>query len=309
MLDRFRGEIYLILGALFFSFNGVISTLVLNHMSPFRLVQIRCIGAFTILFLFIVVRNRNSLRATRQEIPTLILFGVIGFAVVQAGYFLGIQRGVPLSLVLIIEFTAPIWIVLWIKFVRKRDVPNAMWGGIALSFLGLFFIAKVWDGLIFDLIGIIGALISAFALAVYFLVGSQVGQTQSAQSMTAWGLGIATMAWTLVMPIWQFPFEIFSKSMNLQGVFDGTFLPGWVLIVWIIVMGTIVPYLFVIGGLRRMAPSTASVVGMLEPVLAGAFAWIWLAQSWALIQLSGAAIVLVGIYIADSAKIAATKAT
>ena len=48
---------------------------------------------------------------------------------------------------------------------------------------------------------------------------------------------------------------------------------------------------------------------MLEPVLAGAFAWIWLAQSWALIQLSGAAIVLVGIYIADSAKIAATKAT
>ena len=309
MLDRFRGEIYLILGALFFSFNGVISTLVLDHMSPFRLVQIRCIGAFTILFLFIVVRNRNSLRATRQEIPTLILFGVIGFAVVQAGYFLGIQRGVPLSLVLIIEFTAPIWIVLWIKFVRKRDVPNAMWGGIALSFLGLFFIAKVWDGLIFDLIGIIGALISAFALAVYFLVGSQVGQTQSAQSMTAWGLGIAALAWTLVMPIWQFPFEIFSKSMNLQGVFDGTFLPGWVLIVWIIVMGTIVPYLFVIGGLRRMAPSTASVVGMLEPVLAGAFAWIWLAQSWALIQLSGAAIVLVGIYIADSAKIAATKAS
>ena len=227
MLDRFRGEIYLILGALFFSFNGVISTLVLDHMSPFRLVQIRCIGAFTILFLFIVARNRNSLRATRQEIPTLILFGVIGFAVVQAGYFLGIQRGVPLSLVLIIEFTAPIWIVLWIKFVRKRDVPNAMWGGIALSFLGLFFIAKVWDGLIFDLIGIIGALISAFALAVYFLVGSQVGQTQSAQSMTAWGLGIATMAWTLVMPIWQFPFEIFSKSMNLQGVFDGTFLSGW----------------------------------------------------------------------------------
>ena len=261
MLDRFRGEIYLILGALFFSFNGVISTLVLDHMSPFRLTQIRCIGAFTILFLFIVARDRKSLNATRQEIPTLILFGVIGFAAVQAGYFLGIQRGVPLSLVLIIEFTAPIWIVLWIKSVRKRDVPNAMWGGIALSFLGLIFIAKVWDGLIFDLIGIIGALLSAFALVVYFLVGSQVGKTRSAQSMTAWGLGIATMAWTLVMPIWQFPFEIFSKSMNLQGVFDGTFLPGWVLIVWIIVMGTIVPYLFVIGGLRRMAPSTASVVG------------------------------------------------
>lgn len=276
-------------------------------MSPFRLTQVRCIGAFIILFLIMLARDRKSLRATRQEIPTLILFGVIGFAAVQAGYFLGIQRGVPLSLVLIIEFTAPIWIVLWIKFVCKKDVPSAMWGGIALSFLGLIFIAKVWDGLIFDLIGIIGALLSAFALAVYFLVGSKIGQTRSAQSMTAWGLGIAALTWILVMPIWQFPFEIFSLDMNLQGVFDGTLLPGWVLITWIIVMGTIVPYLFVIGGLRRMAPSTASVVGMLEPVLAGAFAWIWLAQSWAPIQLSGAAIVLVGIYIADRAKIAAIK--
>jgi len=95
--------------------------------------------------------------------------------------------------------------------------------------------------------------------------------------------------------------------MDLQGVFAGTFVPGWILIAWVILMGTIVPYLFVLGGLRRLSPSTSSVMGMLEPVLAGAFAWIWLAQSWAPIQLGGAAIVLVGIYIADRAKIAATS--
>lgn len=261
-----------------------------------------------LLFFLLLPCGIGTLRATRKELPTLIVLGVIGFAAVQAGYFLGIQRGVPLSLVLIIEFTAPIWIVLWIKFVQKRAVPNAMWGGVTLSFIGLVFIAKVWDGLIFDLIGILGALISAFAIAVYFLVGSKVGQTRSAQSMTVWGLGMAGLTWALVMPVWQFPFEVFSLEMNLQGIFEGTFLPGWVLIAWIIVMGTIVPYLFVTGGLRRLSPSNASVIGMLEPVLAGVFAWIWLAQSWAPIQLSGAAIVLVGIYIADRAKIAATNA-
>lgn len=307
MLNRFRGEIYLVLGALFFSFNGVISTLVLDHLSPFRLTQVRCIGAFAILFIVVASRNFQSLKATRREVPTLVLLGIVGFAAVQAGYFLGIQRGVPLSLVLIIEFTAPIWIVLWIRFVRKKAVPGGMWGGIALSFIGLIFIAKVWDGLTFDLLGIIGALISAFALAVYFLVGAKVGQTRSAQSITVWGLGMAGLTWAIVMPVWKFPFDVFTMEMNLQGIFDGTFVPGWVLIAWIIVMGTIVPYLFVVGGLRRLSPSTSSVMGMLEPVLAGAFAWIWLAQSWAPIQLSGAAIVLVGIYIADRAKIAATS--
>ena len=307
MLNRYRGEIYLITGALFFSFNGVISTLVLDHLSPFRLTQVRCIGAFAIIFIIVASRNLESLKATRREIPTLVLLGIVGFAAVQAGYFLGIQRGVPLSLVLIIEFTAPIWIVLWIKFVQKKAVPNGMWGGIALAFIGLIFIAKVWDGLTFDLLGIIGALISAFALAVYFLVGSSVGEKRSAQSITVWGLGMAGLTWAIVMPIWQFPFEIFTMQMNLQGIFDGTLVPGWVLIAWIIVMGTIVPYLFVVGGLRRLSPSTSSVMGMIEPVLAGVFAWIWLAQSWAPIQLGGAAIVLVGIYIADKSKIAATK--
>jgi len=307
MLNRYRGEIYLVIGALFFSFNGVISTLVLDHLSPFRLTQVRCIGAFAIIFIIVASRNLESLKATRREIPTLVLLGIVGFAAVQAGYFLGIQRGVPLSLVLIIEFTAPIWIVLWIKFVQKKAVPNGMWGGIALAFIGLIFIAKVWDGLTFDLLGIIGALISAFALAVYFLVGSSVGETRSAQSITVWGLGMAGLTWAIVMPVWQFPFEIFTMQMNLQGIFDGTYLPGWVLIAWIIVMGTIVPYLFVVGGLRRLSPSTSSVMGMIEPVLAGVFAWIWLAQSWAPIQLGGAAIVLVGIYIADKAKIVATS--
>jgi drug/metabolite transporter (DMT)-like permease len=307
MLNRFRGEIYLVLGALFFSFNGVISTLVLDHLSPFRLTQVRCIGAFAILFIVVASRNFQSLKATRREVPTLVLLGIVGFAAVQAGYFLGIQRGVPLSLVLIIEFTAPIWIVLWIRFVRKKAVPGGMWGGIALSFIGLIFIAKVWDGLTFDLLGIIGALISAFALAVYFLVGAKVGETRSAQSITVWGLGMAGLTWAIVMPVWQFPFEVFTMDMTLQGIFDGTFVPGWVLIAWVILMGTIVPYLFVVGGLRRLSPSTSSVMGMLEPVLAGAFAWIWLAQSWAPIQLGGAAIVLVGIYIADRAKIAATS--
>jgi drug/metabolite transporter (DMT)-like permease len=41
---------------------------------------------------------------------------------------------------------------------------------------------------------------------------------------------------------------------------------------------------------------------MLEPVFAGALAWIWLGQSWDGIQLVGAVIVLIGIYLADRSK-------
>jgi drug/metabolite transporter (DMT)-like permease len=305
MFTKHRGEFYLIMGGLIFSFNGVISTVVLDHISPFRLAQVRAIGAFFILLAITLFIDRDSLKAPKKLIPKLAAYGIVGFAAVQAGYFLGIQRGVPLSLVLIIEFTAPIWIALWIKYVRKTFVPTSMWGAIALSLLGLILLAQVWNGLSFDLIGLLGALFSAFALTAYFLIGKSFGTSRSALSLTVWGLGMASLTWITSMPIWQFPFEVFSIDMDLKGVFAGSTLPGWVLLLWIVTVGTIVPYLFVISGLRLLSASTSSVIGMLEPVFAGIFAWLWLQQSWNGIQLVGAAVVLVGIYIADRARSAA----
>jgi drug/metabolite transporter (DMT)-like permease len=305
MLTKHRGEFYLIMGGLIFSFNGVISTVVLDHISPFRLAQVRAIGAFFILLAIALFIDRDSLKAPKKLLPKLAAYGIVGFAAVQAGYFLGIQRGVPLSLVLIIEFTAPIWIALWIKYVRKMYVPASMWGAIALSLLGLILLAQVWNGLSFDLIGLLGAVLSAFALTAYFLIGKSFGTSMSALSLTVWGLGMASLTWISSMPVWQFPFEVFSIDMDLKGVFAGSTLPGWVLLLWIVTVGTIVPYLFVIAGLRLLSASTSSVIGMLEPVFAGIFAWLWLQQSWNGIQLFGAAVVLVGIYIADRARSAA----
>ena len=302
MLSRYRGEFYLVIGAIFFSFNGVIVTLVLDHMTTFRLAQVRAIGTFFLLFLITFIQDRKSLKAERREIPTLIFYGIFGYAMVQLGYFIGIARGVPLSLVLILEFTAPIWIVLWIKFVRKTEVAKDMWVAIALALFGLILVAKVWQGFAFDLIGTLGAIGAAMALAIYFLMSQSLGTKRSAQAMVVWGMGSAGLFWSLVLPIWNFPTEIFTTEINLQGRFSDYSAPGWLLIAYIIIFGTIVPYLFVVGGIRRLSASTSSVIGMLEPVIAGIFAWIWLSQSWSAIQLAGGAIVLVGIYIADRAK-------
>ncbi len=302
MLNKHRGELYLVMGAIFFSLNGVIVTLVLDHMTTFRLAQIRALGTFFLLFIITFIQDRKSLKAQRSEIPALIVYGVIGYAMVQLGYFIGISRGVPLSLVLIIEFTAPIWIVLWIKLVRKGQVAKNMWSAIALSLIGLALVAKVWTGFTFDLIGIIGAVGAAIALASYFIMSESQSTKRSAQAMVVWGLGVAGLFWSIFLPVWNFPVEIFTTQINLQGRFSDYSAPGWLLLAYVIIFGTIVPYLFVVGGVRRLSASTSSVIGMLEPLIGGVFAWIWLSQSWSAIQLFGGAIVLVGIYIADRAK-------
>lgn len=302
MFKSHRGELYLFLGALTFSVNGIFSTVVLEHMSAFRLAQIRVISAFLILFIFALIFKRSFLKITKREIPIAIAYGVIGFALVNVGYFLGIERGLPLGLVLVIEFTAPIWIALWIKYVRKGVVAKDMWLAIGLSLVGLVLLTKIWDGFKFDLLGLAGALGSAFALTGYFLIGKKFGASRHPMSSTIIGLGVAASFWLIVLPIWNFPTDIFSQEMDIRGYLSGQLFPGWSLLLWVVVMGTIVPYLFVISGLRLLSESKSSVLGMLEPVFAGALAWIWLSQSWDPIQLVGAFIVLVGIYLADKSK-------
>jgi drug/metabolite transporter (DMT)-like permease len=302
MLTKHRGEFLLALGAVFFSAGGVIVTVVLKYMPAFNLAQVRSISAVVILGTYVALTRPHLLKAKKAELKRFVVYGVVGFALVNFGYLLGIERGVPLALVLILEFTAAIWIALWIKFVRRGYVANEMWLAVFLSFTGLILVSKVWNGFAFDLIGIAASLLCAFALAAYFLMSEKIGKTREPISMLIFGMTFASLFWLIVVPPWTFPFEVFTTQMDLGGIADGTMVPGWVMIGAAAIFGTVVPYMLVLSGMRYLSASTSSVIGMLEPVIAGAFAWAWFSQSWDFIQLIGAATVLFGIYLADRAK-------
>jgi len=307
VLTKHRGEFLLILGAFFFSLSGIAVTVVMKHLPALRLAEVRSVSAVVILGTYVLFTRPEIIKVKKSEIPRLALYGVVGFAFVNFGYLYGIQRGVPLGLVLIIEFTAPIWIALWIKIVRRGFVANEMWLAVALSFTGLILVAKVWEGFTFDLLGLIAASLCAFCLAAYFLMSEKIGKSREPIATMIFGMGFASIFWLVVLPPWSFPFEVFSMQMDLGGIAQGTMLPGWLLIGAAAIFGTVVPYMLVLSGMKMLTASTSSVIGMLEPVIAGAFAWIWFGQSWDFIQLIGAAIVLIGIYLADRAKTVATQ--
>ena len=302
MLQTRRSEILLTLAALMFASNGVASKLLLNdHISAWRLAQVRSISTFLILAALIAWRAPKSMRITKREIPRLAALGAFGIAAVNGTYFLAISR-MHVSIALLIEFTAPVWIVLYLRYVRKKHVPNEMWLALFLALLGLAFVAQVWNGLTLDGIGVIAALASAFAVAFFFLAGEGMTEHRDNQSTTMWGFGFAALSWSLIMPIWTFPFEVFTVSIPLEGALDGYNAPGWVLILYVVFIGTVFPYLCVMNGLRNLSASTTSAFGMLEPIFAGIIAWFWFGESWTTIQLIGGVIVIAGIYMADRAR-------
>jgi drug/metabolite transporter (DMT)-like permease len=302
VLKNIRHEAFLIGGSLFFALNSVPAKLVMESgISPFRLTQIRISGAFLLMFLYVFIRNRKGLRVTRAELPMLIAFGVIGFAVVNGLYFAAIER-LNVSIALIIEFSAPIWIVIWMRFIKKRNVSKLMWSGLSIGFTGLLLVGQVWRGLTLDGVGLIFAFVDAFALSFYFVVGERFVKAKGSEVTMVLGFGVSTAFFAIVLPWWSFPFEVFSKSIELTGRFSGNSLPGWLLILWVIIGGTAVPYFLVLTGLKGLNAATSSVIGMLEPVFGGVLAWFFLFEKLTLTQFIGSCVVLVGIYLADRAR-------
>lgn len=306
-MRRFTGEILVVLSSFFFATTGVLAKLIIaGGISPLRLTQIRVTGVFIAMLLFVLITNRRALKITREELPNLILMGIIGIAGVQAFYFFAVTR-MPVSITLVIEFTAPIWIALFIRFFKKQIVKPMMWWGIGTALAGLLLVTEIWSGLKLDGLGVIAAFIDALALAYYFLRLESTVKIRDGLSLLVYVFGFAALALAIIQPPWTFPTEIFTTNLSLEELSPGNFMIGWQLIAILIVFGSITPYLFITYGIKRVPASQASVIAMLEPVIAGAIAWIVLSEALTPLQIIGGGTVLAGIYLTERARLGARE--
>jgi len=297
----------MISAAMLFALGGVAAKVLRSaDMDAFRLTQIRTTGAALILITFAVLKGKSQLYARKDELKDLIIFGTVGVAAVTSFYFFAIKY-LYVSVALVIEFTASIWIVLYLRFIKKKQVSPIMWWGIACAFSGLFLLSQIWTGTTLHPLGVAVAFADAFALAIYFLLADRLSQKRSSLSLMSWGIGVAAVFWALVLPWWNFPFEYLTNTYSLEGNLSNYSAPGWALILWIIVIGTVIPYLLTVTGIRELSASTGSVIGMIEPLFAGAIAWWLLSEAFNTTQLIGCAVLLLGIYLADKARAQVAK--
>jgi len=105
-----------------------------------------------------------------------------------------------------------------------------------------------------------------------------------------------------VQPWWSFPRAITGRDVSLLGHLAGLHLPVWLLMTWMVLLGTIVPFGLVVGALSHVSATRVGIVAMLEPVAATIVAYGWLAESLSAVQIVGGLVVLAGILLAQSAR-------
>lgn len=290
-----------ITGAVLFGLNGAVSRVAMrSDLTPEGLTTLRITGA-TILFAAIAACiRRSALRPPSGRSLLLVVgLGLVGVVGLQLTYNIAIDR-LPLGIALLLEYLAPVLVVLWVRFVRHEPVRGRMWLAVGLSIIGLALVAQVWDGLTLDGLGVVMALLAAVCFATYFLLGEHRVADEDPLHVILWAFAVATIGMNLIEPIWSTP--ALGGGTSALGRLEAITVPLWLAVGWVVVLGTLAPFFLQLLALQHLPATVVTVVAMLEPVIATVLGWAWFREALSPVQLLGAVAVLAAIVLAQTSR-------
>jgi len=297
------GYVLVTLGAVLFIVNAGVSRVILRSgVDPTELTSLRVTGATVGLAVIGAVFRPVSLRPPRgRHLLLVVALGLTGVALLQWTYFVAIDR-LTVGMALLLEYTAPILVALWARFVQKEEVRGRLWFSLGLSIIGLAMIAQVWQGFTLDPVGVAAGFGAAVAFSAYFLLGEHGVSRQDPLTVILWAFATAAVALNLVSPVTDLSRETAASSANLLGALDAWSAPLWVLLAWVVIPGTLVPFSFELYALQHLRATTVTTVAMLEPVGAVVLGWMWFGESLTAVQSLGGLLVMTGILLAASSR-------
>jgi drug/metabolite transporter (DMT)-like permease len=283
-----------------FAFSGPMAKyLAAAGLAPLESVWTRMAGAGLLLVGVLAVVRPGALRIPRSRLLFFLAYAVVAVAGVQALYFAAITRlRLPVGVTLLIEFTSPVLVVLWVRFVRRVRLPRAAFVGAVVAVVGLGIVVEVWSGLSLDPFGLLLAFGAAACCAGYFLLSDGFGDDVDPLGLIAWGLlGAAAVLVPISRP-WDIPWSVFTLTSTPEG---GHALPVLGATIWMIVIATVVAYILGVTAVRRLSAAVGSTVASLEVIAGAVIAWVLVGEALGVFQIIGGLIVLTGAYLAQRA--------
>ena len=273
-----------------FGTSGPLAKPIMNAgWSPEQVAATR-IGLAALVMLAAVGLTRPALlRVGRVDRPLVVSYGLVGVAAVQLLYFAAVAR-IPIGIAMLLEFTSPILVALWVRFVRGTMLAAQAWVGTVGALAGLAMIAQVWQGLTIDAIGLLLGMGAALGAAGYFLLGERAVGTVEPLGLVTWGMVAGAVAIFVIVPPWTIPVSVLGEP----AAFGPWHPPVWTLVLAIVLLSTAMAYLLSISSMRHLPSTVVSVLAVVEPVVAMATAWAFLGQSLTAVQVLGAAVLLGG---------------
>lgn len=235
---------------------------------------------------------RGRWHLVRDNTLTIVAYGVFAVAGAQLCYFMAVSH-LPIGVALLIEYTAPVAVVLWM-WASHGHRPGALTAvGAVLAAGGLVLLLDVLGGGDLSLVGVAWALAAMVGAAMYFVISGDESHGLPPIALAAGGLLVAGVALGAAAVFGVLPV----RTARMPGEFVGFTLPWWAIVLLLGLVTAAFAYVTGIAGARRLGPRLASFVALTEVLAALTFAWLLLGEAPLPMQLAGAVLVLAGVVV------------
>ena len=276
-----KGYLCVVAAAIMWASSGVAGkALFAGGITPFELVQIRVTVSTLLLALFFSLYSRNLFRIRCKDLGYFFLLGGVAMALVQITYFYAISK-IQVAAAIFIQYLAPVMVAFFsICFWKERLTPTKFLS-LVISLAGCYLVVGGYNLHLMQMnrVGILCGLASALCFATYTLFGERGMHRYSPWTVLFYAFLFATFTWHIIYP----PFQYLWAGYSLNQW-------GWLL--YISVIGTLIPFALFFVGVNFIRSTRASITATLEPISAGFFAYLFLGEVLEPLQIVGGAMVV-----------------
>ena len=255
-MKKYLSYIYVVLGAACWGFIGVFNRMLYDAgVTTANRVFIRNFGSLLLLTVAFALFHRQVFRIRLKHLPLFLGSGLIGLICLGWTYF-SCQTMCSLAVAGILLYLAPAFVVFGSALLWKAPLTRRKLIAVAVALLGCALVSGVVGGLGENRpLGILLGVGAGLCYASYTLFAHYGLALYDAYTMIYWTFvvaGLGSLAFlngpALVVTL--------SQSKGIIGA------------VGLVVVGTVLPYLFYTKGLEGVESGVASVIANVEPVVA-----------------------------------------
>lgn len=286
------GLLLAVASALGFALSGPLARGLLDSgWNPAGVVTVRMTVAAIVLLPFGIRALGGDWSVLRQAWRTLLLYGVLAVAGAQFCYFSAVAH-MAVGPALLIEYTAPAAVVLWLWMLHGQRPGRVTLVGAAVAGLGLVLVLDLFSGdATVSLAGALWGVGAMIGAASYFIISADTDNGLPPITLAAGGLLVGatilgTLVGTGVLP---------GAAATADTAYAGRRLPWWAPLLALGLVTAAMAYVLGIAATRILGSRLASFVALIEVVAAVVFAWLLLGELPRPVQLLGGVLVLLGV--------------
>jgi len=279
--NQLKGYLCTMLGAILWGSSGTAGkALFETGMTPLELVQIRLTLSTVLMALCFGIFSRGLFKIRLKDIGYFLIFGGVAMAMVQSTYFYAISK-IQVAAAILLQYLAPILVAIYSVCFWKEKLTAAKLIALVLSFGGCYLVAGGYDVQLIqmNILGIVGGLGAAVSAAGYTLLGERGMHRYKPSTLLFYAMAFGSLTWHIIYP----PFHYVVAGFSLY---------QWKWLLYIAVMGTIIPFGLYFVGINYIRSTRAIITATLEPISAGFMAFFFLGEAMESLQILGGMIVV-----------------